>query len=151
MRRLTTFGAIALLALAGACDDDRIPLGIEMVGPQAPSSPGPQPPSGSGPGPIRTGGGADDVVTVAILPTSLTIQVGDSVQVSAAAFDDTGQGVTDVTFSWESSDTRVVRVRADPTQSGVALVTGVSAGSAIISATAGEVSGIAFVDVIPRR
>ena len=149
MRQLR-LGAIALLALAAACGDDSIPLGIEDVGPQAPSSPGPRGPSGSGPGRLGTGS-SSDVASVVVAPSSLTLQVGDSVQVVAAALNQAGQGVPGATFAWTSSDTRIVRVVADATQSGVAVVTGVGVGTATVSVTAGNASATTVVAVTPRR
>ena len=144
--RVSAAGLIALLALGAKCADDKIPLGIEATGPSAPRSPGPQAPRGSGPGTL-SGGGANSVATVAIAPSSLSMVVGDSVRVFAAAVDLNGQGVTGVTFTWTSSDTRVVRVREDPAQAGVAIVTAVGVGSATVSVAAGSASATAVVSV----
>jgi hypothetical protein len=143
-------GAIALLVLGVACGDDNIPLGIEMVGPRAPSSPGPQGPSSEGPGELGAGASEDDVAAVAIVPASLSLVVGDSVRVLAAAVDQNGLGLTGVTFAWASSDTRVVRVRADPEQSELATVTAVGSGTAAISVTAGSATSAALVTVARR-
>ena len=149
MRQLR-LSAIELIAFAGACGDDNIPLGIEDVGPQAPSAPGPRGPSGSGPGRLGTGS-SSDIASVVVAPSSLTLQVGDSVQVVAAALSQTGQGVTSATFTWTSSDPRIVRVREDPAQRGVAVVTGVGVGTATVSVAAGNASATAVVAVTPRR
>ena len=151
MRRLRRLSAIAVVVLAAACGDNEIPLGVEAVGPGAPSSPGPQGPKGTGPGRIGTGGGSSDVAGVVIAPASMTLQVGDSVQVVAAAVDESGQAVRDATFSWASSDAGVARVRAEATQSAVAVVTGVGSGTAAISVTAGGVGATALVVVLPPR
>jgi uncharacterized protein YjdB len=135
--------------IAAKCED-KIPLGIENVGPHAPSSPGPHGPTGSGPGRLTGGGGADSVASIAIAPSSLALTVGDSAQVVAAAADANGKGVTGITFTWASSDTRIVRVRVDATTSEVAHVTGLAVGSATVSVKAGPVTANALVAVTRR-
>ena len=141
-------GAVALLVLANACGDDRIPLGIEAVGPQAPVSPGPQAPGNTGPG--RLGSGGSDVASILIAPPSLTLAVGDSVRVVASAFDENDRGLAGVTFVWASGDTRIVRVRPDPEDPEVATVTAVGVGGTLITASAGDASASALVAVIGR-
>lgn len=70
------------------------------------------------------------VASVAVAPAGSTIAVGGSVTLIATAFDAASAPINGVAFSWLSSNTAVATVSA----SGV--VTGVSAGSATISATA---------------
>ena len=150
MHRLI-LGAITLLVLAAACGNDNIPLGIEAVGPRAPAGPGPQGPTSPGPG--RLGGGAsdDDVVDMAIAPETLFLLVGDSAQVVAVAVDENNQILQGVNFTWESSDPRIVRVREDPAQEGVGVVTALAPGSALVNASAGSVTVSALVVVSRRR
>jgi len=68
-----------------------------------------------------------------------TIDVGNTTQLSAVAYDQTGAQLVGVTFQWLSSDKTIATV------SSTGVVTGVAVGSARISALAGTVSG--FVDV----
>ena len=62
--------------------------------------------------------------------------------VSAEAFDENGQAVAGVEFSWESNNTLVATVDA------TGLVTGVAEGSATIFASAGNVQGRAHIAVV---
>ena len=70
--------------------------------------------------------------------------LGDTVRLSADAFDANGHGVADAEFTWASGDTLVVTVDA------TGLVTAVGRGSASVAATTGEVSGGATVTVEQR-
>ena len=67
--------------------------------------------------------------------------LGQTVQLTAEAFDENGYAVAGAEFSWESSDAAVATVDAG------GLVTGVAAGMATITASAGEASGSAVVTV----
>ncbi|MFQ5551274.1 MAG: Ig domain-containing protein, partial [Gemmatimonadales bacterium] len=82
------------------------------------------------------------VASVSVTPTSTELTaLGDQVQLSAAALDASGDPVGDASFTWSSSDDAIATVD----QSG--LVTGVSNGTATITATTGSVSGSATVTV----
>ncbi len=67
--------------------------------------------------------------------------LGDTVRLSAEAFDANGSAVAGAEFSWESSDESVATVDAS------GLVTAVANGSATITATSGSASGSAAVTV----
>jgi DNA/RNA endonuclease G (NUC1) len=71
-----------------------------------------------------------EVASVTVLPESATIIVGGSTTLNATAFDTINGPIPGVFFTWASSDTAIATV----SPSGV--VTGVSPGSASISATA---------------
>jgi uncharacterized protein YjdB len=88
---------------------------------------------GSTSGPIIT------VASVTVSAGARSIVVGNTAQLSAVAYDQTGAQLVGVTFQWSSSDNAIATV------SGTGVVTGVAVGSARISATTGTVSG--FVDV----
>jgi pullulanase len=68
-----------------------------------------------------------------------SIGVGNTAQLTAVAFDQTGAQLLGVTFQWSSSDKTIATV------SSTGVVTGVAIGSARITALTGTVSG--FVDV----
>ena len=85
---------------------------------------------------------AQAVSSVAAVPAEASIAaLGDTLRITAEAFDANGSAVTDVEFSWESSDNSVAKVDAS------GLVTAVANGTATITATAGEASGSATVTV----
>ena len=79
--------------------------------------------------------------SVAVSPAEGTIGVGDALRLSAEAFDENGNRVDGVVFSWSSSNDRVARVDDR------GLVEGVGEGTARIRATAGEASGVAEITV----
>jgi hypothetical protein len=82
------------------------------------------------------------VVSVTVTPASATLPaIGATVQLSARATDDVGNVVTGRTVTWSSSASGVASVDA------TGLVTGVSLGTAAITATVDGVSGGAVVDV----
>ena len=84
------------------------------------------------------------VNTVQIIqPTNPTVQVGGTLDLDARAFD-TNNNIVPATFSWSSTPTNVATV--DPA-SGV--VTGVSVGSATITASTGGKSAALAVTVAP--
>ena len=82
---------------------------------------------------------AIDAVTVS--PMEGTIGSGETLRLSAEAFDENGHTVTEVEFSWESSDTSVATVDMS------GLVTGADVGVATITARAGGGQGTAEVTV----
>ena len=84
------------------------------------------------------------VSVVAVSPAADTlVAFGDTVRLLAEATDANGHVVAGAEFSWSSSDTRVVRVD----DSG--LVESVGEGSAVVMATASEVTGGAELSVVP--
>ena len=87
---------------------------------------------------------AQVVTAVALSPTADTlVAFGDTVRLVAEATDANGHGVAAVTeFVWSSSDTLVARVD----DSG--LVTGVDEGTATITATEGDYSGLAEITTV---
>ena len=84
------------------------------------------------------------VALVGVLPamTELTAW-GETVQLTAEAFDANGHGVAGAVFSWESADALVAEVDA------LGLVSGIGEGVATITASAGAASGSAIVTVPP--
>ena len=88
-------------------------------------------------------------VTVAQVVSSVTAvpaeasfaALGDTLRMTAAAFDANGHSVEGAEFSWESGDDSVATVDAS------GLVTAVASGTATIAATSGEASGSATVTV----
>ena len=81
--------------------------------------------------------------SVAVSPAAATITaLGDTVRLAAQAFDVNRQAVAGAEFSWESSADSVATVSAS------GLVTGVTAGVATITASAGSSQGVAEVTVI---
>ena len=80
--------------------------------------------------------------SVAVAPAEVTIvAVGDTLRLSAEAFDANGHAVPGVEFAWRSSDESVATV------SGSGLVTGTGSGLSMITATAGSATGTATVTV----
>ena len=77
-------------------------------------------------------------------PSDSLAALGDTVRLSAEAFDANGHVVPEATFSWTSGDTLVVTVDA------TGLVTAVGRGSASVTATTGEVFSTAAVTVEQR-
>jgi hypothetical protein len=111
---LLRLGVAILLILVG-CGDT-------LTDPSSYSSPDDSPPS------LPEGEEPVAVVRVSITPGSAAFGLGLTVQLTATAYDAAGHSLNDRTIHWASSDTEVATVD----ESG--LVTGVSAGSAIISA-----------------
>jgi uncharacterized protein YjdB len=83
------------------------------------------------------------VASVIVSAPLKSIDVGNTAQLSAVAYDQNGAQLIGVTFEWHSSDKTIATV------SNTGVVTGVAAGSARISALAGMVSGFADVTVGP--
>ena len=85
---------------------------------------------------------AQEVSSVTVAPAEANLAaLGDTLRLTAQAFDANGHAVTGADFLWESSDEAVATVDA------TGLVTAVANGTATITATAGEASGSATVTV----
>ena len=82
------------------------------------------------------------VASVEVSPSVETIGLGSTLQLTAEGFDENGDAVAGVAFSWESSDVAVATV---DNRSG--LVTGVTVGVATITASAGSGQGTAEITV----
>ena len=78
---------------------------------------------------------AQTVSKVVVSPAADTLVVGDTLQLSAEAFDSNDHSVSGVEFAWSSSDSSVIRVDA----SGLAHGTG--DGGAMVTATFGDAEG----------
>src|SRR5437773_3779584 len=81
------------------------------------------------------------VASVAVSPASASVQVGQTVQLAATPRDANGNPLSGRAVSWASSNTAVATV------SGSGLVTGVTAGSATITATSEGKSGTSAITV----
>ena len=79
--------------------------------------------------------------SVRVTPAEATIGPGDTLRLSAQAFDDNGHAVAGVEFSWSSSDESVATV------AGSGLVRGVAEGVTVITATAGDLDGTSEITV----
>ena len=121
LKSWTTLAALAL-ALAGCSHS-----GTEPAPPPPPPVPPPPPPP--------------SVRSIAITPSGASVVAGQTVQLSATAKDSAGHTVSGVSFTWASANESFATV------SGSGLVTGVNAGTARISATAGTVSASVNVTV----
>jgi uncharacterized protein YjdB len=82
------------------------------------------------------------VATVTITPTPASVNVGQTVQLTATLKDANGATLTGRTVTWSSSSTGIATV------SSTGLVTGVAAGSVTITATSEGKSGTASVTVV---
>jgi len=83
------------------------------------------------------------VASVSVTPSSATVPVGSTLQLTATPKDATGSPLTGRTVTWASSNTSVATVSA------TGLVTGQVAGTAIITATSEGQSGTAAITVTP--
>ena len=61
------------------------------------------------------------VESVVVSPSEETIALGNTLQLTAEAFDESGHAVAEVEFSWESSDAAVATVDASGLVTGVAV------------------------------
>ena len=84
------------------------------------------------------------VASVTVSPPSIEIEVGQSAQLAATPRDRNGHPLSGRPVAWATSDSAVATV------DGAGRVTGVTAGSATITATSEGVSGTAAVTVTPR-
>src|SRR5204863_431992 len=81
------------------------------------------------------------VATVDLNPATATVQVGQTVQLTATPKDSNGNALSGRTVTWTSSNTSVATVSTS------GLVSGVTPGSATITATSEGKSGTASVTV----
>jgi hypothetical protein len=120
MRKLIlSAGAGVAFLFALSCSDQR-------GSPSAPTEPT-----------FAKGGGGPKVKSISVSPSSATIAVGQTVQLTASASPPNSAS----TFAWSSSNNNVATV------SSAGLVTGVGAGTATITASAGGVNGTSTVTV----
>ncbi|HKE90007.1 MAG TPA: Ig-like domain-containing protein, partial [Gemmatimonadales bacterium] len=91
---------------------------------------------------IKAGGPVEPVATVEVSPQSATVAVGATLQLSAATFEAGGEILTGRTIVWASDAPGVATV------SSAGLVTGVTVGSATISATSEGVTGTSSIAVV---
>ena len=84
---------------------------------------------------------AQEVSAVRVSPAADTLLAGDTLRLVAEAFDENGHRVEGAQFTWSSSDASVARVDA------AGLVTGVTEGTATITAAAGNASGTSEIAV----
>ena len=87
------------------------------------------------------GFGPGAIVTVVVSPSSASVEVGLTLQMSATLLDGIGREVPG-SASWTSSDSNVASVTDE------GLVTGVAEGAATITAAAGTISRDATVTVV---
>ena len=90
---------------------------------------------------IRTTGVELPVASVTVSPSSDTLAVGDTLRLSAEAYDADGRALSGAEFSWSSSNRAVATVDSS------GLVTASGDGEAIITAMSGAASGTATVTV----
>ncbi len=86
--------------------------------------------------------GAQALTSVAVAPTSAALVAGGSQQLSASSFDQVGNLLSGATITWGSNAPAVATVSAS------GLVTGVGAGSALISATS-TIGAVSVVTTVP--
>jgi serine/threonine protein kinase/uncharacterized protein YjdB len=91
----------------------------------------------------RTAAPAPTVVSIAVVPPTANVVVGESVRLSAVATDAYGKTLTGGAVRWSTVDSGVVRVSSD------GVVTGLAAGSAQVAAVMGGHSAMAVVTVTP--
>jgi len=118
---MRSFAAVMAAALLAACGGDS------------------KPPTDPGDG---GGGGDHSVATVQVTPANPSVAEGGTVTLSAVAKDVSGQTVAGTTFTWSTSAPGVATV-----DQATGLVTGVSAGTASITATGGGKAGSTTVTV----
>ena len=86
---------------------------------------------------------AQAVAAVSVSPATASLEVGDTLRLSAEATDANGHAVAGAAFSWSSADESVATV------DDAGLVTAVAEGEAAVTATSGSASGSAAVSVSP--
>lgn len=84
------------------------------------------------------------LTSITVSPNPATIPVGGTQQFTAQGFDQFGNEITGLTFTWESTSTAIATI--DPA---TGLATGVSAGQTTIRATSQSVTGTATLNVTP--
>jgi len=82
------------------------------------------------------------VAAVSVTPSTVTLNPGNTVQLTAVPTDSLGNALANQTVTWSSSNTSVATVSA------TGLLSAVAVGSAVISATAGGKSGFANLAVV---
>jgi hypothetical protein len=87
------------------------------------------------------------VATVAVSPSSGSLETGGSLQLTATLMDDSGATLTNRSITWTSSNTGVATV--SPGSDGTAVVEAVAEGTAIITATSEGKSGSTTITVSP--
>src|SRR5438094_921476 len=90
---------------------------------------------------VTVAGCPTPVASVTVTPTAPTVQVGQTVQLTATPKDANGNPLSGRVVTWSSNNTAVATV------DGNGLVTGVTGGSAIVTATSEGQSGTASVTV----
>lgn len=88
---------------------------------------------------------AQEVVTIALVPASVTLSIGQTRQLNATARDAGANAIAGAQFAWSSSSLTVATVN------GSGLATAVGTGSATITATTGGVAGTAVVTVSQQQ
>lgn len=83
------------------------------------------------------------IAAIAVAPASASVQIGRTVDLTAQALDASNQPLTGRVLSWTSSNVSVATVDSN------GRVSGVSAGTAIVSASAEGKSGSAQITVLP--
>ncbi|HTR19384.1 MAG TPA: Ig-like domain-containing protein [Gemmatimonadales bacterium] len=86
-------------------------------------------------------GAAQNVADLQVAPPSVTIKVGERTGLLATAFDRAGNVIPTARITWSSNNVKVARVDNNGT------VVGVSGGTALIQATAGQRKGSVVVQV----
>lgn len=117
------FVAVGVLMLAAACGRDQKAADRVLVTE-----------------PSLAKGASSAIRTVTVAPSSASLAIGATVQLTATARDNKGNVIA-TTFTWTSSNAAVATVTA------TGLVTGISAGSVSIRATTGSKSGSSAVTV----
>ncbi|QYZ78743.1 hypothetical protein E2N92_04515 [Methanofollis formosanus] len=84
---------------------------------------------------------APELTAITLVPATAGMTVGDGQQFAATAYDQYGEEIAETEFTWTSSNTAVATVNA------TGYVEALTAGTATITATSGEVSGTAEVTV----
>ena len=84
------------------------------------------------------------VTTIVVSPTTATIEAGKTVQLSATIKDQYGNTMTGVAVVWSTSNPGFATVSSS------GLATGVAAGPATITASAGGKAGMAIITVMPE-
>lgn len=87
------------------------------------------------------------VAEVQIAPPSVSIAAGSRTSVFATAYAANNNVVAVTSLRWTVSNPAVVRVDVDPSSPDVAVIVGLSAGSAIVEAWAGNKRGLATIEV----
>lgn len=87
--------------------------------------------------------GAPVITRVAVTPSSANVTSGNTVQLSAQAYDQYGYALSGVTYGWSSSNGGIATVNS------AGLVTGISFGTATISACADGKCGTSTINVDP--